>query len=228
MSWGEHHGHCNDIIVKVGQHVSKGQVIAHVGKTGNASGPHDHLEVWRDDPVHHGYTFFPYGYSKFATQAIYDDPRAYFGPNLPFTIAGIGYNYLQYAAYPPKGNVYHPGVDCDAPRGTPIHALHDGVVVYVQLNNSGWGNHLFIKWDPAPVPPQGDADTMPINNSLDPNTLRKMKEMSGHMKPGTGDGADIEDYKNVLYGGKPLGTYTYQAFIDYIYRQYVNNFNKGK
>ena len=37
--------HCASIGVKVGQKVTRGQIIAHVGSTGWSSGPHDHFWV---------------------------------------------------------------------------------------------------------------------------------------------------------------------------------------
>lgn len=39
------YAHCNDLTVSAGQSVTKGQMIAHIGHTGNATGPHLHLEV---------------------------------------------------------------------------------------------------------------------------------------------------------------------------------------
>lgn len=39
------YGHCSQLLVSEGQHVSKGQVIALVGATGYATGPHLHFEV---------------------------------------------------------------------------------------------------------------------------------------------------------------------------------------
>lgn len=42
------YGHASKILVSDGQQVRKGEVIAKVGSTGNATGPHLHLEIKRD------------------------------------------------------------------------------------------------------------------------------------------------------------------------------------
>ena len=42
------YAHCSSILVKVGDSVTCGQEIARVGQTGNATGPHLHLELWHD------------------------------------------------------------------------------------------------------------------------------------------------------------------------------------
>ena len=41
------YAHCQSVNVKAGQSVKRGQKIAEVGSSGNASTPHLHFEIWR-------------------------------------------------------------------------------------------------------------------------------------------------------------------------------------
>ncbi|MFZ5990091.1 MAG: M23 family metallopeptidase [Bacillota bacterium] len=43
------YAHCSALLVKKGQSVDKGDVIARVGNTGVSQGPHLHFEVWEDE-----------------------------------------------------------------------------------------------------------------------------------------------------------------------------------
>lgn len=53
------YGHMNDVKVRPGQQVKRGELIGHVGNTGLASGPHCHYEVWLNgkkvNPVYYFY-----------------------------------------------------------------------------------------------------------------------------------------------------------------------------
>lgn len=42
------YAHCSSISAAVGDEVKCGEEIARVGQTGNATGPHLHLEIWKD------------------------------------------------------------------------------------------------------------------------------------------------------------------------------------
>ena len=45
------YSHCDSLLIKGRQRVSKGDIIATVGKTGKATAPHLHFEIWYNDSI---------------------------------------------------------------------------------------------------------------------------------------------------------------------------------
>jgi len=45
------YGHCDSLYVKERKKVNKGDIIASVGKTGKATAPHLHFEIWYNDSI---------------------------------------------------------------------------------------------------------------------------------------------------------------------------------
>ena len=49
------YGHCSELAIEAGQPVAEGQLIGYVGSTGYSTGPHLHLELWKNgqyvDPI---------------------------------------------------------------------------------------------------------------------------------------------------------------------------------
>lgn len=80
------YGHCSQILVRAGQEVKAGDVIAKVGSTGNSTGPHLHLEVLID--------------GQYMNPLYFADTGDTNGTSLPEIGAGGSGNYLHYDVPP--------------------------------------------------------------------------------------------------------------------------------
>jgi murein DD-endopeptidase MepM/ murein hydrolase activator NlpD len=57
FEYSTYYAHNKSVLVKVGQRVKRGDIIGHVGSTGNSTGPHLHYEVWKKGKAVNPYTF---------------------------------------------------------------------------------------------------------------------------------------------------------------------------
>jgi len=55
-----HYGHCHTMKVQPGMRIGAGQIIATVGKTGNVTGPHLHLEIREKGKPKNPKSFLPF------------------------------------------------------------------------------------------------------------------------------------------------------------------------
>ena len=61
--WMTRYAHAQNVTVKQGDHVLQGQSIAQVGSSGDVTGPHLHLEVWKGDQAINPLSLYPEGYA---------------------------------------------------------------------------------------------------------------------------------------------------------------------
>ncbi len=129
--WSTLYAHCNELAVEQGDAVSAGEEIATVGNTGNSTGPHCHLEFYRDDE-----TVDPAALFTFTTTQPEIDP---------YTMEGIWLWPVPGSAEIARGfDEEHPGMDIAAPVGTPIVAIGDGIVIMAQEDTEEYGNVVVI------------------------------------------------------------------------------------
>lgn len=62
--WMTRYAHAHKLLVKKGDEVLQGQYIAQVGSTGDVTGPHLHLEVWKDNRPINPLSLYPKGYAQ--------------------------------------------------------------------------------------------------------------------------------------------------------------------
>lgn len=146
-------GHVNQIFVKTGDRVARGQRIATNGTGNNQWYAHTHLDLFKEKPS--SWTKYNIGWSKEATLNVWKDPRPYMHTVMP-DFHHYGYEFLELATYK-AGNCYHPGVDLNGPGAgnadldIPLFAPVDGVIEYIyggNLSNGGWGKLILIKEEP--------------------------------------------------------------------------------
>lgn len=129
------YAHCSDILVQEGERVTAGQVIAHVGCTGNATGNHCHFEIEQMGALVDPMLLFDREQAN-AQTTLPADPAVYVWP-----VAGYGVS-TKFAFNTNEGTM-HRGVDIAAPQGTDIVAVRDGTVMGMEIPWS-YGNAVQI------------------------------------------------------------------------------------
>ena len=58
------YAHLNDVLVKKGENVKQGQIVAMTGNTGLSTGPHIHYSIWRGDMLINPMQFVDLNYTE--------------------------------------------------------------------------------------------------------------------------------------------------------------------
>lgn len=158
MNNHHHLAHFDELIVRKGQKVKRGQLLGYLGTTGASNGPHVHYEIMRHKPDN--WNIYTQGMTKEEVEATYLDPRLKYIDtleNIPCAYDRFtGYSWLSKTS----GGVYHPGVDMNhgkdgwADYRSPVLAPCDGEIVYEKHDgkyNHGWGNHCWIEEAGDPI-----------------------------------------------------------------------------
>lgn len=77
------YAHCDQILVREGQAIPRGEPVARVGETGRATGPHLHFEVRRDGKAVDPLTHFGWTASAFSGSEPVISPTGHEGPPAP-------------------------------------------------------------------------------------------------------------------------------------------------
>lgn len=162
MSRYFHFGHLKDISVPLNKYVKRGELLGHIGTSGNSTGPHLHFEVMKGKPK--AWRQYVRGLSYSRVLASYEDPSKFVKDGFPAenSFPKAGYGFMQYVK---TGGYYHPGVDLNglSDLGKPVYAPVNGRVVFLETVspiknwlgkiikytdwNGGWGRHIWLESD---------------------------------------------------------------------------------
>lgn len=148
-----HLAHFDEMLIKKGDRVKRGQLIGYVGTTGASTAPHLHYEILKKRPK--TWTQYTAGMSRQEVAEAYIDPKRYIDPKNHIPAKSdrfTGYEFLEKLKYKKQ---YHPGVDINSGKSgwadfrQPVLSPADGEVLFADHDghNQGWGDHGWIKED---------------------------------------------------------------------------------